>query len=132
MKKIKLVISLLFFAAIISCNNNKPENKTTLSAEKGEINYNDVLPGSWVEPNPINKNEVQGIEILKGGEAKSINMATLLYKNWWVENDKLFLVAESIGNHTSSVDTTSYTISNIDSTSLTLTDSSLTIKYKKQ
>lgn len=123
---------MLLFAVIISCNNNKPENKNTIYAEKREINYNDVLIGSWEEPNPINKNEVQGIEILKGGEAKSINMATLVYKNWWVENDKLFLVAESIGNHTSSIDTTSYTITNIDSSSLTLTDSSLTIKYKKQ
>ena len=59
-------------------------------------------------------------------------MATLLYKNWWVENDQLFLVEESIGNHTSSIDTISYKITSVDEKSLILTDGDFTVTYKKQ
>ena len=132
MKKVIYGISIVLFATIIGCNNKNTEKDNTPEIESVATNYNELLIGSWVEKNPINENEVQGVEIIKGGEAKSINMATLLYKNWWVENDKLFLVEESLGNQTSSIDTLSYKISSIDEKSLILKDGDYTITYKKQ
>ena len=92
----------------------------------------ELLLGRRVEPNPINQKEVQGIELLKDGNAKSINMATLLYSKWWTKNNQLFLVEKSIGNHTSSVDTISYNIIKLDSDSLILRNSYRALKYKKQ
>ena len=137
MKKVIYGISIVLFVTIIGCNNKNTEKDNTPQIEKESIekettDYNKLLIGSWVEKNPINENEVQGLEIIKGGEAKSINMATLLYKKWWVENDKLFLVEESLGNQTSSIDTISYKISSIDDKSLILTDGDYTVNYKKQ
>ena len=132
MKKVIYGISILLFTTIIGCNNRNTEKDNTPEIESVATNYNELLIGSWVEKNPINENEVQGVEIMKGGEAKSINMATLLYKNWWVENDKLFLVEESLGNQTSSIDTLSYKISSIDEKSLILKDGDYTVTYKKQ
>ena len=132
MKKIIFGISIVLFATIIGCNNKNTEKDNTPAIEKETTNYNELLIGSWVEKNPINENEVQGIEIIKGGEAKSINMATLLFKNWWVENDKLFLVEESIGNHSSSIDTISYKVNSIDENSLVLSDDDMIINYKRQ
>lgn len=88
--------------------------------------------GSWGEPNPINEKEVQGIEILKGGNAKSINMATLVYSKWWTKNNQIFLVAESIGNGTSGIDTTAYEIIKVDKVSLIIKDKFATIRYIKQ
>ncbi len=68
----------------------------------------------------INKKEVQGFELISGGKAKSINMATLVYKNWWLKNKQLYLVSESIGNHASSIDTIAYDIIKIDKDSLVI------------
>lgn len=56
--------------------------------------------GRWVEPNPINPDEMQGIEILVGGQAQSINMYTLRYNAWelTLDNDKILLLGESEGS----------------------------------
>lgn len=56
------------------------------------------IQGSWVEPNPINAEEVQGFKLNDDGTASSINMATLLFKNWNLEDKTLILGYESIGN----------------------------------
>lgn len=137
MKTIKFGAAILLFATMISCNNETTENVIVeninpIETEAVVKDYQELLVGSWVEKNPINEYEVQGIEIIKGGEAKSINMATLLYKNWWFENDTLFLVEESIGNRISFIDTISYTIYNIDKNSLTLTNKYFTKTYQKK
>ena len=72
------------------------------------------------------------MELQTGGTAQSINMATLLYKNWWLTNQKLVLVAESIGNRTSSVDTTVYEILKITNDSLILQQQDLILRYSKK
>lgn len=87
------------------------------------------LVGSWVEPNPIDSTQVQGIELLAGGTAQSINMATLLYKNWSLADQKLVLVAESIGNRMSSIDTTTYEIIKVDADSLVLKNQDFMLRY---
>lgn len=133
MVKLVLTFSLLIGLFLTSCSNsdNQTNEKDTTIVQNQPQN-NDELIGRWVEPNPIKQNEVQGIELLKEGKAKSINMATLLYSKWWTKNNQLFLVEESIGNQTSSIDTISYDIIKIDSDSLILRNLHRTLKYKKQ
>lgn len=61
-------------------------------------NYSEKeLVGLWVEPVP-GMDMVQGFELKAGGEAHSINMATLLYDRWTCEGDRLILTGESMGN----------------------------------
>jgi hypothetical protein len=135
MVKQVLTFSILTGLLLTSCNNNKnnQENqKETTVAPKETISNEELLVGSWGEPNPINEKEVQGIEIIKGGNAKSINMATLVYSKWWTKNNQLFLVEESIGNGTSGIDTTGYEIIKVDKDSLIMKDKFATIRYKKQ
>ena len=132
MNKTSFGIAVVLASTVIGCNNKKVEDTTSTKIETETKDYNDLVIGNWVEKNPINETEVQGIEIIKGGAAKSINMATLVYKNWWVKNDSLFLVEESIGNRTSSVDTFGYKINNVDDKQLILADKNFIKTYNKQ
>jgi hypothetical protein len=59
-------------------------------------------------------------------------MATLLYKKWWTEEGKLVLVAESIGNGSSSIDTTKYKIINKTNSILELKNGDYTDRYIKK
>jgi hypothetical protein len=114
----------LFFICIMTACNQSPK-----SNHEETVN---VLVGSWVQPNPINEQEVQGFSLQPDSTAQSINMATLLYKKWWMENGKLVLVAESIGNHQSIIDTTAYEIVPSDTDSLVLKSGEFLDKYRKQ
>lgn len=58
-----------------------------------------TLTGDWIEPVPGNTNTTQGFSLKENGEATSINMATLQYKSWAQEDNRLILSGESIGNH---------------------------------
>ncbi len=135
MVKRVLTFSILTGILLTSCNNsknNQENQKETTVAQTETISNEELLMGSWGEPNPINEKEVQGIEIIKGGNAKSINMATLVYSKWWTKNNQLFLVGKSIGNGTSGIDTTAYEIIKLDKDSLIMKDKFATIRYKKQ
>lgn len=76
--------------------------------------------GAWVEPNPIRPDAVQGFVLKPNGKARSIHMETLKYRSWWLEPGQLVLVAESIGNGISFVDTTAYPIELLGSNELRL------------
>ncbi len=56
--------------------------------------------GKWTMPDPISPESVMGIEIMVEGEAKSINMATLVYTSWELqgETNKILLKGQSLGN----------------------------------
>lgn len=54
--------------------------------------------GSWVMPINGQPGEVQGIKLEENGEASSINMHTLIYKEWEQQGDQLYLTVKSIGN----------------------------------
>jgi hypothetical protein len=131
----KLIYAPLFVASLFfsSCQqlakqeDKKAEINTTVQDQK--LN---PLIGSWVEPNPINEKEVQGITLNEDGTAESINMATLLYKKWWQQNDELVLVSESIGNKQTIVDTSKYPILTLNALELELKIGIDTIKYRRQ
>ncbi len=121
---------------IISCNGNKKTETTKnqnadIPKEEFALGEN-LLEGLWVQPNPIDTNQVQGFNLFMDSTATSLNMATLVYKKWWEENGQLFLVAESIGNHTSSTDTTKFEIVENTVTDLVLKNKEITEKYKRQ
>lgn len=138
MKRITVAASLSLCAFMISCKNETvvlaeeiKENPVTDSV-KADIPIAEKLVGNWVEPNPINPEEDQGIELLKDGKAKSINMETLKYEQWWIQNDKLVLVETSIGNHLSGTDTMIYAIGELTDSSLVLQDGDRAIKYRRK
>lgn len=58
----------------------------------------DTLSGQWIQPIPGTENRFQGMMLMKNGEARSINMSTLLYDTWKKDGDKLVLTGKSIGN----------------------------------
>lgn len=120
----KLILIFIMSIGVSACNQTKTDSKT----ENAII----LLTGSWVQPNPINEKEEQGFILQKDGKAISINMSTLVYKKWWTEKGKLVLVAESIGNHSSSTDTTKYEIVNNTNSILELKNGDYIDKYTKK
>ncbi|MCV9934129.1 lipocalin family protein [Flavobacterium sp. LS1R47] len=124
----KFLVAIASLALITACNKaEKKQIQENSNEPKKAVESNqfskEQLVGNWVQPNPINSKEVQGFSLLENGTAKSINMATLLYEKWWLDNNELFLVTTSIGNHTKSTDTLPYKIIKLDS-------SNLSIQYK--
>lgn len=127
-----ITFAILAGLTIVSCNNTIKEGEPEKTITETVKDTTNLLVGSWVQPNPINDKEVQGFLINSDGTAESINMATLLYKKWWEENGKLILVAESIGNGSSSIDTITYDIIKNTATELELKMGDYTDKYTRQ
>lgn len=128
-----LTITIFTVLTLHSCKQITKQEAGNGEASKSKTEkITNLLLGSWVEPNPINEKEVQGFIINGDGTAESINMATLLYKKWWKESDKLVLVSESIGNGSSGTDTIEYEIVKLNEKELEIKDRNYTRKYKKQ
>jgi len=83
-------------------------------------NKNVEIVGSWVEPNPIASDQVQGITLNEDGTASSINMATLRYQSWSREDNVLYLTAESEGSGEPYTMTVKYEIAKLSKDSLVL------------
>lgn len=64
----------------------------------GNSTYVNAL-GNWTSPIP-GQSGVEGVSLAIGGKASSINMHTLVYKQWGLTdvNNQLLLTGESIGN----------------------------------
>ena len=84
-----------------------------------------------MQPNPINEKEVQGFKLNKDSSAESINMATLVYKYWWLRDHNLNLVSESKGNKQTIVDTTMYHVVQLTNKELILRDRQQTVNYRR-
>lgn len=90
------------------------------------------IEGKWVEPVPGMENQMQGINLEKGGKASSINMATLQYEKWEKQGDMLILFGKSIGNSQTISFADTLTISKCTNDKLVLQKGNLTINYQKQ
>lgn len=86
-----------------------------------------LLIGSWEDQSE----SALHFSLFSDGTAQSDNMKTLLYKKWELKNNLLYLVAESIGNRVSSVDTMVYEIQQLDENRLILKQDDLISTYKK-
>ena len=84
---------------------------------------NSTITGQWVQPIPGMEQQMQGFKLEKGGEASSINMATLLYEKWEKQGNTLTLYGKSIGNGQTLPFTESYTIQQLDASTLKLLSS---------
>ena len=90
------------------------------------------IEGEWVELVPGIENQVQGINLEKGGKASSINMATLQYESWNKKDNKPILSGKSIGNHETISFSDTLIIKKLTKKELTLKKGCLTINYNRQ
>ena len=90
------------------------------------------VTGVWVEPIPGMEDQVQGIKLEEGGIASSVNMATLVYKNWKQEGDQLILAGNSIGNGQTIEFIDTMKIKKITADSLVLDNRGMEIRYAQQ
>lgn len=111
---------------LISCKNGQ-ENADKKNAEPMNSINEKYLIGSWEDTSPA----ALHFTLSANGTAKSDNMKTLLYEKWYVKNDSHYLVAKSIGNKTSSIDTTAYEIENLDENRMKLKDNNRILDYTK-
>ncbi len=81
------------------------------------------IAGTWVQPNPIKPQEMQGFILNQDGTASSVNMATLIFKNWILKDATLLLTSESIGNRQTIKSTDTLKIVKLDADSLILSRS---------
>ena len=81
--KTLLLAATVLIIAMTACNEKK--SKVTII-------------GSWIMPIEGQPGKMQGIKLEEGGDASSINMATLVYKYWEQQGDELYLTVKSIGN----------------------------------
>ena len=79
MKKLLLAAAVLVIA-MAACNEKQSK---------------DSIIGSWVMPIEGQPGKMQGIKLEEGGDASSINMATLVYKYWEQQGDELYLTVKS-------------------------------------
>ena len=127
------VITLVFS----SCNNNELKNNDVVSNSTidhiaiQKENINSII-GAWEEPIPGQEDKYQGFILNEDGSAKSINMATLKYMSWNIDSNKIRFIVESIGNHTSFIDTTVYEIISINDNTMILRSGELTLKMRKK
>lgn len=96
------------------------------------------IAGIWIEPIPGMEDKVQGIELIRGGKAKSVNMNTLLYKSWTLDGPDadgyytITLNGRSIGNDTSFDFSEEYRVDKYSRDSLILSAGDVKLKYKRQ
>lgn len=112
--------ALLFLAAVlafVSCHTN-----TRYTEQE--------LVGLWVEPIP-GMDKVQGVALKEGGEAHSVNMATLLYERWECNGNELFLTGKSVGNHQTVAFADTLKIEKVSADSLILMRGKTRIAYRK-
>lgn len=81
----KLIFSMAVMATIFAACGGKTTAPVT-------------LVGSWVMPIEGQPGKMQGIKLEENGTASSINMHTLVYKEWEQQGDHLYLTVKSIGN----------------------------------
>ena len=81
MKKFSWMLASLSVGALLACEESAS------------------LVGRWVQPVPGMPEMEQGFLLQEGGQAASVNMATLQYETWERQGDRLILSGKSIGNH---------------------------------
>ncbi|HBH49220.1 MAG TPA: hypothetical protein DDX98_11295 [Bacteroidales bacterium] len=106
--------------------NNDPIDEPQ---ENNAILNKNELYGEWVAPIPGNDRDIQGFALHNDGTARSINMATLNYQLWHVNNDKLILTAQSFGNGNTLASQEIFTIDSLRGNRLYLTNGNKPLVY---
>lgn len=136
MKKIAIILGAFVFV-LASCQNkaknqeNVENTEVEAVVEETPADASEAFLGSWVEANPANAEEVQGIALKSDSLAESINNATVANTKWWVDDSNLYLIQEKQGAEITT-DTITFEVEAISADSLILRDGEMTISYKKQ
>ncbi|GEM_PF-427148 len=117
---------LTFGLFLISCRNPQTNTNQDKADQTASIDTS-FLIGSWEDQSKSALN----FTLYTDGTAQSDNMTTLLYQEWHLKGDKLFLVVKSIGNKQSFIDTIAYSIQKLNNSELTLKREDLILEYKK-
>ena len=90
---------LLLGAPVVVDYKGKLGEVTTATKVATDPTYAEAV-GRWVMPDPINPEEVMGVELSIEGVARSINMATLRYESWELQGEagKILLKGVSEGS----------------------------------
>ena len=116
---------------LISCQNtNKDANQDHTDdskIEKSAVTDTSSLIGSWEDQS----GKALHFTLHADGTAQSDNMATLLYQQWSVKDNQLFLVAKSVGNKQTYIDTIVYSIQKLNDSELIIKRGDLILEYKK-
>lgn len=116
---------------LISCQNtNKDANQDHTDdskIEKSAVTDTSSLIGSWEDQSE----KALHFTLNADGTAQSDNMATLLYQQWSVKDNQLFLVAKSVGNKQTYIDTIVYSIQKLNDSELIIKRGDLILEYKK-
>lgn len=116
-------ISLIAFGILTACNPSS-QNKSSGENSVPSLNPNAKgieLTGKWLQPIPGQEKEKQGFELHDNGVASSLNMHTLLYDQWKVSRDTLFLWYHTEGVRNVSNDIDTLLIKSLDNNQLTVT-----------
>lgn len=95
------------------------------------------IMGSWVQPIPGMESQMQGIKLMEGGKAESINMNTLLYNSWKLSGPNeygkytLSLGGRSIGNEVAFDFVEDYTLDCFTGDALTISSGDIVLKYTR-
>lgn len=90
----------------------------------------DLMVGAWTKP--INGMDGEdGFLLGADGKAASINSATLVYKSWKREGDKVIMGIESIGNGQTIASTDTMSVLKLDKDSLILDDGGMIMRYHR-
>jgi hypothetical protein len=139
MKKAILILIGGISLIISSCQNSSHSSSHDISDSQTVVirttdtakEIEKLMYGTWVQPNPINEKEVQGFKLNKDSSAETINTSTLIYRNWWINDQHLYLVRESKGNKQTNTDTIKFPVLHITDQELILKDRDRIINYKK-
>jgi len=116
---------------IISCQNtNKDANQDLTDhskIEKSAVTDTSSLIGSWEDQSEKGLHFTLNAD----GTAQSDNMATILYQQWSVRDDQLFLVGKIVGNKQTYIDTIVYSIQKLNDSELIIKRGDLILDYKK-
>lgn len=90
----------------------------------------DLIIGAWTKPISGMDGE-DGFLLAADGKAASINSATLVYKSWKREGDKLIMDIESIGNGQTIASTDTMNVLKLDKDSLILNNGGMIMRYHR-
>lgn len=85
------------------------------------------IQGTWLEPNPINAAEVQGVILKEDGTASSVGMETLLFEKWELNGNQLLLTSKSVGSGQTLEGVDTLQVEKLDADSLVLSRAGYTI-----
>ena len=133
MKKTKIVVGIILALVLLIVGLgfykfNFSDDDIYFSGENIQPESYKVFQGSWILENSEFE---EGFTLNEDSTASSINMATLLYKKWKIEDSKLTLTAVSCGNHTGSVFDEKYVIKSFNHKGILLEKNDKEYFYKK-